>query len=148
MKLFGKNTKQEESLVMHSFQKGTSRSQAGPEQDHGKQKLFGTANVKSYLPVSTNAPGSLAPVDVEQLRARLISAVPRRPQTNADALVFPHRTKAQERQLTSQRPVQVEMLVRTIPSNEDSVYKSFVCPFILLIHFGCQNWVDEVTNLK
>lgn len=113
MKLFGKNTKEEESLVMHSFQKGTSRSQAGPEKDHGKQKL-------SSLPVSTNAPGSLAPVDVEQLRARLIS-VPRRPQTNADALVFPHRTKAQERHLTSKRPAQVEMLVRAIPSNEDSV---------------------------
>ncbi|XDV14897.1 hypothetical protein PO909_015067 [Leuciscus waleckii] len=87
---------------MHSFQKGTSRSQAGPEQDHGKQKL-------SSLPVSTNAPGSLAPVDVEHLRARLIS-VPRRQQTNADALVFPQRTKAQERHLTSKRPAQVEML--------------------------------------
>lgn len=117
MKLFGKNTKQKESLAMHSFHKGTSRGQAGPEKDHGKQKLFGTAK---SLPVS-NVPGSLAPVDVEQLRARLISAVPRHPQTNADALVFPHRTKAQERQLTTQRPAQVEMLVRAIPSNEDSV---------------------------
>lgn len=118
MKLFGKNTKQKESLAMHSFQKGTSRGQAGPEQDHGKQKLFGTAK---SLPVSSNVPGSLAPVDVEQLRARLISAVPRHTQPNADALVFPHRTKAQERQLTTQRPAQIEMLVRAIPSNEDSV---------------------------
>ncbi|XP_016084420.1 dynein heavy chain 6, axonemal [Sinocyclocheilus grahami] len=92
---------------MYSFQKESTRSQAGPEQGPGKQKLFGTA---MSLPVSTNAPGSLAPVDVEQLRARLVSAVPRRPQPNADALVFPHRTKAQERQWAAQRPAQVEML--------------------------------------
>jgi len=132
LKLCGKNTKQEESLVMHSFQEGTTRSQAGQDQDHGKQKLFGTA--KSPLPVATtNALGSLPPVDVEQLRARLISAVPRCPhsQTNPDALVFPHRTKAQERQLNSQRPAQVEMLVRAI--HQDSVYiknRLFVCPSI------------------
>lgn len=110
---------------MYSFQKGSPRSQTGPEQGLGKQKLFGTAK---SLPVSTNVPGSLAPVDVEQLRARLISAVPRRPQPNADALVFPHRTKAQERQWAAQRPAQVEMLVRAIPSE---VYKLIVC---LLIH--------------
>ncbi|KAK2908777.1 hypothetical protein Q8A67_004614 [Cirrhinus molitorella] len=92
---------------MYSFQKGSPRSQAGPEQGPGKQKLFGTAKT---LPVATNVPSSLVPVDVEHLRARLISAVPRRPQPNADALVFPHRTKAQERQWAAQRPAQVEML--------------------------------------
>ncbi len=109
---------------MYSFQKGSPRrSQAGPEQGHGKQKLFGTA---VSLPVSTNVPGSLAPVDVEQLRARLVSAVPRRPQPHADALVFPHRTKAQERQWAAQRPTQVEMLVRAMTS-ENSMYKLCVC---------------------
>ncbi|XP_051560675.1 dynein axonemal heavy chain 6 [Myxocyprinus asiaticus] len=92
---------------MHSFQKGISRSQGGPEQDHGKQKLFGTA---TPLPVSTNLLGSLTPVDVDKLRSRLISAVPSHPQPNPDALVFPHRTKAQERQRAAQRSAQVEML--------------------------------------
>lgn len=108
---------------MYSFQKESSRSQAGPDQGPGKQKLFGTA---MSSPVSTNVPGSLAPVDVEQLRARLVSAVPRRPQLNADALVFPHRTKAQERQWAAQKPAQFEMLVRAIPS-ENSVCKLCVC---------------------
>lgn len=92
---------------MYPFQKGfgTPRSQAGSEQDHDGQKLSGT------LPLPTNLPASLTPVDMDQLRARLIS-VPGRPQPNQDVLVFPHRTKAQERQWAAQRPAQFEMLVR------------------------------------
>lgn len=95
---------------MYSFQKriGTPKSQAGSEQDHDKQKLPGTA---MSLPLPTNLPAFLTPVDMDQLRARLIS-VPSRPQPNRDVLVFPHRTKAQERQWAAQRPAQVEMLVR------------------------------------
>ncbi|XP_056619544.1 dynein axonemal heavy chain 6 [Triplophysa dalaica] len=93
---------------MHPFQKGigTPRNQAGSEQDHDEQKLSGTV---MSLPLPTNLPGSLTPVDMDQLRARLIS-VPGRPQPNQDVLVFPHRTKAQERQWAAQRPAQVEML--------------------------------------
>lgn len=117
-----KHIQQEGSQVMYPFQKGigTPRSQAGSEQDHDGQKLSGT----SLLP--TNLPASLTPVDMDQLRARLIS-VPGRPQPNQDVLVFPHRTKAQERQWAAQRPAQFEMLVRAQLYNKDFVYA--------LIHF-------------
>lgn len=95
---------------MYSFQKATRtpRSQPGSEQDDDKQKLSGTA---MSLAVPTNLPAFLTPVDMDQLRARLIS-VPGRLQQNQDFLVFPHRTKAQERQWVAQRPAQVEILVR------------------------------------
>nr|XP_055061459.1 dynein axonemal heavy chain 6 isoform X1 [Misgurnus anguillicaudatus] len=113
---------------MYSFEKGTARSQAGSEQDHGKQKLFETA---MSLPVPMNLPGSLKPVDVDHLRSRLIS-VPRRPQPNPDALVFPHRTKAQERQWAVQRSAQVEMLPilkrRSESKTTDNTHKFNISP--------------------
>ncbi|TRY65354.1 hypothetical protein DNTS_005929 [Danionella cerebrum] len=82
-------------------------SRSGNGLEGGKKALPGEP--KSF-PGSSGVVGSLAPVDVEQLRARLISAVPSRPQLNADTLVFPRRTRGQQRQRAACRPAQADML--------------------------------------